>query len=135
MLFRSVSDPNFNFTVPVATVPKHQGAVFLSYELLKGTLNGLRIGGSVVSVGNYTFVRSLRNVNRFGQLYSGAHTLVGLNVSYLAETGWAQGLEISLSANNIFDKKVFVSKEDHPGFAITRENPRTYVLGLRYKIK
>ncbi len=127
-----ISDPNYDFTTPVKTLPKHEGALFSSYEFLEGPLQGFRFGGAVIVKGNYSFVESLANVERFGSLIDGAHTRVDLNFSYAPRSGSLQGLEFYGNARNITDEKIFVAKEDHPGFAITREDARSFSVGLRY---
>ncbi len=127
-----ISDPNFDFTTPVKTLPKHEGALYASYEFLNGSLSGFRFGGAIVSKGNYSFVESLTNVERFGSYIDGAHTRIDLNASYAPKSGPLAGFDLFLQARNITDEKIFVAKEDHPGFAITREDPRSVTFGLRY---
>ena len=127
-----ISDPNYDFSIPVKTLPKHEGALFGSYEFLEGGLKGFRFGGALVVKGNYSFVESLANVERFGQLIDGAHTRIDLNMSYAAKAGPLYGFEFYGNAHNITNEKIFVAKEDHPGFAITREDARSYVVGMRY---
>ena len=128
-----ISDPNYNFVTSVQGVPRNQGAIFASYEFLDGALRGLTVGGSGVFVDDYTFVPSLANIRRFGQLETGSHNRYGINISYLVQADWGRGLELYAIGNNITDEKIYYEKEDHPGFGITREHPRTYVFGVRYK--
>lgn len=128
-----ISDPNYDFVTSVSSVPRNQGALFASYEFLDGALSGLTLGASVVAVDDYTFVPSLANIERFGQLETGSHTRYGINVSYLVQADWGRGLELYAIGSNITDEKIYYQKEDHPGFGITRELPRTYTFGVRYK--
>lgn len=127
-----ISDPNFDFTTPVKTLPKHEGAVYASYEFLEGSARGLRLGGAVIAKGNYSFVESLTNVDRFGSLIDGAHVRIDLNASYAAKQGALYGFEFYGNLHNLTNKKVYVAKEDHPGFGITREDARSYSVGVRY---
>ena len=128
-----ISDPNFDFTTPVKTLPKNEGALYASYEFLQGSLSGFRSGGAIVKKGNYSFVESLTNVERFGSYINGAHTRIDLNASYAPKSGPLEGWDIYLHARNITDEEVFVAKEDHPGFGITREDPKSVTLGLSYR--
>ena len=89
-----ISDPNFAFVTNVQGVPRNQGAIFASYEFLGGALRGLTLGGSIVAVDDYTFVPSLANIERFGQLETGSNTRFGLNVSYLVQADWGRGMEL-----------------------------------------
>jgi hypothetical protein len=83
-------------------------------------------------MGDYDFVPSLNNVERFGQYTGGSNTRIGLNVSYRVQAAWGRGLEFYFNANNITGEKVYMLKEDHPGFALTREYPEAYTFGIRY---
>jgi outer membrane receptor for ferric coprogen and ferric-rhodotorulic acid len=125
-------DPNYDFTVPVNNVPEHQGSLLATYEFLDGPATGLSLGASVVVMGDWSYVPSLGNVERFGQYVGGGHTRIGLMAGYKFQSGWARGLQVNLSANNITNEVVYVLKEDHPGFGITREYPKTLLLEVRY---
>ena len=41
-------------------------------------------------------------------------------------------MELYASGTNLTDEIIYYEKEDHPGFGITRELPRTYTFGVRY---
>jgi outer membrane receptor protein involved in Fe transport len=125
-------DPNFDFTVPVNNIPEHQGGVLASYEFLDGPARGLSLGASVVVMDNWSYVPSLGNVERFGQYVDGANTRIGLNASYRFQSEWGRGLALYFTANNITDEEIFVLKEDHPGFAVTREYAKSFLLQLKY---
>lgn len=126
------SDPNFAFTVPVNNIPKHQGSVLGSYEFLDGPARGLSLGASIVVMDDWAYVPSLGNVKRFGQFVGGANTRIGLNASYQFQSDWGRGLMIYLTANNITDEEVYLLKEDHPGFGITNEYSRSYLVRVKY---
>ena len=127
-----ISDPNYPFVTNVQGVPRNQGAIFASYEFLDGALRGLTLGGSIVAMDDYTFVPSLANIRRFGQLETGSNTRYGVNISYLVQADWGRGMELYASGTNLTDEIIYYEKEDHPGFGITRELPRTYTFGVRY---
>src|SRR5690606_4731227 len=96
-----ISDPNYDFTIPVKTQPKHQGALFASYEFLEGRMRGFRFGGGLVAKGDYSFAESLENVERFGEYIGGGHTRIDLNASFTVQSGWADGFQIYANAHNI----------------------------------
>lgn len=74
---------------------KKQGSFFASYEIQKGLLRGLVVGGSFISVGE-------RQVLGFGMNeYMEGYERVDLNFSYKA----FDNLDISLNVRNLFDKK------------------------------
>lgn len=125
-------DPNYDFTVPVNNVPDHQGGLLATYEFLDGPAAGLSLGASVVVMGDWSYVPSLGNVERFGQYVGGANTRIGLMASYTVQSAWGRGLEFHLSANNITNEMVYVLKEDHPGFGITREYPKSLLFEVKY---
>jgi outer membrane receptor for ferric coprogen and ferric-rhodotorulic acid len=127
-----ISDPNFDFTTPIKTLPKNEGAIYASYEFLQGSWTGFRFGGAIIKKSDYSFVESLTNVDRFGSYIDGGHTRIDLNASYAPKSGPLAGFDLYLQARNITDEKIFVAKEDHPGFGITREDPKSITLGLRY---
>jgi len=127
-----ISDPNFDFTIPSKTVPRHAGAVFTSYEFIAGPLRGLRVGGAIVAKDKYTFIESLTNVERFGQYTGDGYTRVDLSASYSPKTGPLEGWEIYANARNVTDADIYTAKEDHPGFAVTREDYQQFTAGLRY---
>jgi len=125
-------DPNFDFTTPVANVPENQGSILASYEFLDGPAAGLRLGASVVVMEDWAYIPSLGNVERFGQYVGGSNTRIGLMASYQVQAGWGSGLQIFFNANNITNEIVYVLKEDHPGFGLTREYPQSFLFGVRY---
>lgn len=127
-----LSDLNYDFTVPVNNVPENQGSILASYEILDGPAAGLRLGASVVVMEDWSYIPSLGNVERFGQYVGGGNTRIGLMASYQVQGGWGSGLEFFFNANNITNEIVYVLKEDHPGFGITREYPQTFLFGVRY---
>lgn len=129
------SDPHYDFTAPVQSVPRNAGAVFSSYEFTSGVLQGLRMGGAVVASSNYSFVNSLQNVQKFGTFSGDANTRVNLNASYKPATGSLAGFELYANANNIFNKILYNSQFTSPAFSIVRDNPRTFKVGLRYTFK
>jgi outer membrane receptor for ferric coprogen and ferric-rhodotorulic acid len=125
-------DPNFDFTVPVNNVPEHQGGLLASYEFLEGPARGLILGGSVYVMGDFSYVPSLGNVERFGQYTGGSNTRIGLSASYKVQADWGRGLQFYFNANNITGEEVYILKEDHPGFGVTREYAEAYTFGIRY---
>ena len=127
-----LSDPNFDFTVAVNNVPKHQGGVLASYEFLDGPARGLSLGASIFIMDDWSYVPSLGNVERFGQYVGGGNTRIGLNASYKVQANWGRGLQFYLTANNITDEVIYMLKEDHPGFAVTREYPKSFLFGVKY---
>ncbi len=127
-----LSDPNFDFTVPVNNVPENQGSILASYEFLDGPAAGLRLGASLVVMEDWSYIPSLGNVERFGQYVGGGNTRIGLMASYQVQAGWGSGLEFYFNADNITNEIVYVLKEDHPGFGITREYPQSFLFGVTY---
>jgi iron complex outermembrane recepter protein len=127
-----LSDPNYDFTAPVNNVPKNQAGLYASYEFQEGAVRGLSLGASVVYMGDFSYVPSLPNIERFGQLEDGGNTRIGLSAFYQLQADWARGLELYVIANNITDEKVYMLKEDHPGFGVTREYPKAVTFGAKY---
>jgi outer membrane receptor for ferric coprogen and ferric-rhodotorulic acid len=127
-----LSDPNFDFTVPVNNVPENQGSILASYEFLDGPATGLRLGASLVWMEDWSYIPSLGNVERFGQYVGGGNTRIGLMASYEVQAGWGRGLQFYFNADNITNEMVYMLKEDHPGFGITREYPQSFVFGVKY---
>jgi outer-membrane receptor for ferric coprogen and ferric-rhodotorulic acid len=129
----SISDPNYKLTIPVKSVPKHRGGIFPSYVFEEGPLQGLQIAASIVAESKYSFLATPGNVQRFGTFSGDANTQVGLSFSYRIFSGRAKGFEIYGNGNNIFNKILYVSNFAHPGFAISRLDPRAYTLGVRMR--
>lgn len=128
-----IVDPNYDFTIPFPEVPKHQFGVYLTYELLSGPARGLTLGINDVTRGPFTWEQSLVEAQRFGQYTHGGYSVVGVAMSYDFQAPWAKGLEVYFNGNNIFNKIVYLQKEDTPAFAITREQPMQYIFGIRYR--
>ena len=117
----------------VRSLPENQGAVFTSYEFLKGPLRGLRVGGAVVYRDDYPMVDDFPDlVAAYGQLIDSGYTRFDLNFSYAGFTGKLEGLEIYGNIFNVNDVDYFLSREGHPGFAINHGNPRSISVGIRY---
>jgi outer membrane receptor for ferric coprogen and ferric-rhodotorulic acid len=127
-----LSDPNFDFTAPVNNVPENQASILGSYEFLDGPAAGLRLGASLVWMEDWSYIPSLGNIERFGQYVGGGNTRIGLMASYQVQEGWGSGLQFYFTANNITNEIVYVLKEDHPGFGITREYPQAFLFGVKY---
>ncbi len=127
-----LSDPNYDFTAPVNNVPENQGSILGSYEFLDGPAAGLRLGASLVWMEDWSYIPSLGNIERFGQYVGGGNTRIGLMASNQVQGGWGSGLRFYFTANNITNEIVYVLKEDHPGFGITREYPQSYLFGVTY---
>ncbi len=129
----SEANPDFNFTIPVPNVPRHKGALFLTYEIQDGPARGFRYGASVVSESKYSFAPSWQAVVAYGGYSGQANTRVGLNFSY--RLPWLPSLEFHGVWNNIFNKLVYNMKENSYGFAITREDPDQILLGVKWNFK
>lgn len=127
-----LSDPNYDFTAPVNNVPENQASILGSYEFLDGPAAGLRLGASIVWMEDWSYIPSLGNIERFGQYVGGGNTRIGLMASYQVQEGWGSGLQFYFTANNITNEIVYVLKEDHPGFGITREFPQAFLFGVKY---
>ena len=130
-----LSDPNFDFTSQIRSVPEHSAALYSSYEWLDGGLAGLRIGGGIVYKGDYEFVNGLNRQPRFGNLIDGSYTRIDLYGSYRGFTGALAGLELFANVENLTDEDYFMAKEDHPGFGIMRGNPRRITGGFRFNFR
>lgn len=130
--FTEISDPNYDFRIPVKSVPRNAGALYSSYEFTSGLLAGFRPGFAVVSSGNYTLDPSLGNTAKFGQYAAFGGTRLDLNFSYRVPETWLRGLEVYGNAVNITNRYTYLAKEDHPGFGITRDTPRQLTFGVRY---
>ncbi len=81
---------------------------------------------------DWSYIPSLGNIERFGQYVGGGNTRIGLMASYQVQEGWGSGLQFYFTANNITNEMVYVLKEDHPGFGITREYPQAFLFGVKY---
>jgi outer membrane receptor protein involved in Fe transport len=114
-------------------VPKNKGAVFSSYEFLRGPLKSLRLGGGVVASSGYPLVQGLINVAKWGQIDAKAYTRVDLNVSYKGFPDAVKGLELYGNIHNLFDERILYSKEGTPAFAIQYSDLRAFNIGVRYK--
>ena len=133
--FTEISDPNYDFRIPVKSVPKSAGAIFTSYEFTSGWLAGFRPGFAIARSSNYTLNPSLGNVEKFGQFTGFGGTRLDLNFSYRVPDSWLKGLEIYGNAINVTNRYTYLAKEDHPGFGITRDTPRQLTAGIRYTFR
>ena len=129
-----IEDPGYpNLDMAVRSVPKHSATVYSTYEFLRKSLKGLRLGGAVIYKSDYAFVdSSAATVARWGQLTDGGYTRLDLNASYAGFTDRWQGLEIYLNVQNVTDVNYYYSRVGSPSYAIVQEPPRTITAGLRY---
>jgi outer membrane receptor for ferric coprogen and ferric-rhodotorulic acid len=132
--FTEIADPNYSFRIPVKSVPHNAGALYSSYEFTRGPIRGLRLGFDVAMSSNYSFDPTLGNVAKFGQYMGGGGTRLDFNFSYRFQES-LHGLEVYANAINVTNKYTFLTKEDHPGFGITRDEPKQFTFGIRYKYK
>jgi outer membrane receptor for ferric coprogen and ferric-rhodotorulic acid len=130
-----ITDPEYTFATPVANIPRHKGALATSYEFIEGPLKGLRLGEMVVASGPYAFIQGLVNVARWGQLTGGAYTRLDLNASYRGFTGAFNGLEVYANLHNLTNERILFSKEGSPSFGIVFDDQRSYMVGVRYRLK
>jgi outer membrane receptor for ferric coprogen and ferric-rhodotorulic acid len=128
-----VSNPAYTYSSAVANVPKNKGAVFSSYEFLRGPLKSLRLGGGVVASSGYPLVQGLINVAKWGQIDAKPYTRVDLNVSYKGFPDAINGLELYGNIHNLFNERILYSKEGTPAFAIQYSDLRAFNVGVRYK--
>jgi len=65
----------------------------------------------------------------------GGGARLDLNFSYRFQQEALLGLEVYANALNVTNKYTFLTKEDHPGFGITRDEPKQFTFGVRYTFK
>ena len=115
-------------------LPKNRASLYSTYEFLRGSLRGLRVGGAVIHKGDYSFVDiSPDVVNRYGQFVGSGYTRVDLNISYSVQDGPLAGMELFSNVENVTDEDYFFSRNGTPAFTITHAPPRTVTLGARYR--
>ncbi len=118
--------------------PKHLFKLWSTYEL-KGTLNGLRLGGGVTTQSSNYQKGSARTFNQTTGRYDGpsipfeftvpGYVLVDLFAQYRLNKHWAA----TLNVNNIFDKKHYQTVANtNPSAGNFYGEPRNFLASVRY---
>ena len=118
--------------------PKHLFKLWSTYEL-KGTLNGLRLGGGITTQSSNYQKGSARTFNQTTGRYDGpsipfeftvpGYVLVDLFAQYCLNKHWAA----TLNVNNIFDKKYYQTVANtNPSAGNFYGEPRNFLVSMRY---
>lgn len=126
-----LTNPAYAYSLPLANLPKHKGAIATSYEFLQGPLRGFRAGAVVVSSSDYAYILGFPKVVKWGELVDGAYTRLDLNASYKFPEKY-KGLELYLNVRNVFNDRILLSKQGSPSYGVVFEDVRGVFAGIRY---
>lgn len=114
-------EPVAGFGTVVPGVPEHQITIVPSYEFLRGPLEGLRIGGSLIHA-------SSRAGNRNQTFDLPAYTRFDLNASYRI----TENVQLYMIARNITDEAIInITTPNAGAFGVRYEQPRQIFGGVR----
>ncbi|MBL8271589.1 TonB-dependent siderophore receptor [Steroidobacter sp.] len=120
--FRDERDPNFGLSINDSI--GRQFSLYADYQVQTGVLEGLVLGGTVVSYGDREYI-TRRNPS---QIYADGYERVDLHVSYNAIPKW----ELSLHLRNLLDEKYLERASSTTFFNNFYGSPRAVLGRVKY---
>lgn len=120
--FRDERDPNYGLSINDSI--GRQFSLYADYQVQSGVLEGLVLGGTVVSYGDREYI-TRRNPS---QIYADGYERVDLHVSYNAIPKW----ELSLHLRNLLDEKYLERASSTTFFNNFYGSPRAVLGRVKY---